>query len=181
MDYNIDPTRLALSGSSAGAGTSLWLGFHDDLADPKSDDPVLHESTRVLCLAVLQAQTTYDPRMIKQIVCESAARHPALTGFYGITAEEIDTPKAYTLYEKASPINYLNAGDPPVFAFYAGNRNDPPPSNGKPGDGIHHINFGTYLKEKMDKLGIECVIRARDDQGDPIEQMVNFLVKYLKP
>ena len=30
--------RVAASGGSAGAGTSLWLGFHDDLADPKNAD-----------------------------------------------------------------------------------------------------------------------------------------------
>ena len=33
-EWNIDPTRIASYGSSAGAGTSLWLAFHDDLADP---------------------------------------------------------------------------------------------------------------------------------------------------
>src|SRR5262245_4129579 len=42
-DFNLDPQRVAASGGSAGAGTSLWIGFHDDLADPKSDDPVLRQ------------------------------------------------------------------------------------------------------------------------------------------
>ena len=30
------PAKVAATGSSAGAGLSLWLGFHDDLADPKA-------------------------------------------------------------------------------------------------------------------------------------------------
>ena len=46
-EWNIDPTRVGATGGSAGAGTSLWLGFHDDLADPKNDDPVLRQSTRL--------------------------------------------------------------------------------------------------------------------------------------
>ena len=46
-------------------GTSLWIGFHDDLADPGSDDPVLRQSTRLTCMAVMGAQSTYDPRVIK--------------------------------------------------------------------------------------------------------------------
>jgi acetyl esterase/lipase len=36
-DWNLDPTRIAATGDSAGAGISLWLGLHDDLADPKTD------------------------------------------------------------------------------------------------------------------------------------------------
>ena len=49
-DWNIDPKRIAATGGSAGAGISLWLGFHDDMADPKSDDPVLRQSTRLTCM-----------------------------------------------------------------------------------------------------------------------------------
>jgi len=33
-EWHIDPKRIASYGGSAGAGTSLWLAFHDDLADP---------------------------------------------------------------------------------------------------------------------------------------------------
>ncbi|MCX7887606.1 MAG: alpha/beta hydrolase, partial [Verrucomicrobiae bacterium] len=39
--YNIDAARIACYGASAGAGASLWLAVHDDLADPRSPDPVL--------------------------------------------------------------------------------------------------------------------------------------------
>ena len=30
--------RIAVIGGSAGAASSLWLAYHDDMADPKSDD-----------------------------------------------------------------------------------------------------------------------------------------------
>ena len=33
-EYNLDPNRVAATGGSAGAGTSLWIAFHDDMADP---------------------------------------------------------------------------------------------------------------------------------------------------
>ena len=74
-EWNIDPKRVAATGGSAGAGTSLWLGFHDDLADARSEDPVLRESTRLSCMAVLGAQSTYDPRVIKEWIGEAAAKH----------------------------------------------------------------------------------------------------------
>ncbi len=38
-DWNLDKTKIAATGSSAGGLTSLWIGFHDDLADPKASDP----------------------------------------------------------------------------------------------------------------------------------------------
>src|SRR5262245_39307448 len=38
-EWNLDPKRVGATGGSAGAGTSLWIGFHDDLADPKHADP----------------------------------------------------------------------------------------------------------------------------------------------
>ena len=37
--WNLDKTRFASSGGSAGAGLSLWLAFHDDMAKPNSPDP----------------------------------------------------------------------------------------------------------------------------------------------
>jgi len=55
-EWNLDPTRFAATGGSAGAGISLWLGFHDDLADPKSEDPVLRQSTRLTCMFVNNGQ-----------------------------------------------------------------------------------------------------------------------------
>jgi acetyl esterase len=177
-DWNLDPKRVAASGGSAGAGTSLWLAFHDDLADPKSDDPVRRQSTRLTCVAVLGAQSTYDPRVIKEWVGEAAARHPALTGFYGLKADELDTPKAHKLYEQASPVTHLTKDDPPVYAWY--NEARALPKDPKPGNGIHHINFGLKLKEQMDRLGIECVVRHQDEGADPLKETVAFLAKHLK-
>ena len=51
-EWNLDPKRVGATGGSAGAGTSLWIGFHDDMADPKNADPVLRQSTRLTCMAV---------------------------------------------------------------------------------------------------------------------------------
>jgi acetyl esterase len=184
-EWNLDPKRVAATGSSAGAGTSLWIGFHDDMADPNSADPVKRQSTRLTCMAVQGAQTTYDPRTIKKLIGGRAHEHPSLLPFYGITAEEIDTPRAYELYEKASPINYVTKDDPPVFLFYSEPKG-PLPEDAKPGQGIHHPKFGIYLKKKMEPLGIECVLRHRDDYKDKgmatelNREMVEFFLKHFK-
>ena len=177
-EWNLDPTRVASSGGSAGAGTSLWLGFHDDMADPKNADPVLRESTRLSCMVVFGAQSSYDPRVIKKLIGGRAHEHEALPGFYGLKPDELETEKAYKLYEAAAPINYLSAGDPPVYALYTEARG-PLPADARPGAGIHHINFGTYLKEKMDPLHIECIIRHSDEKPDLPKETIAFLTKHL--
>jgi hypothetical protein len=41
--------------------------------------------------------------------------------------------------------------------------------------------MGVHLKEKMDKLGIECIVHNRDDDADPFKAMADFLVKHLHP
>jgi acetyl esterase/lipase len=181
-EWNIDPKRVAATGGSAGAGTSLWIGFHDDMADPKSDDPVLRQSTRLNCMAVMGAQSTYDPRVIKEWIGGRAHEHPALLGFYGLKDDELDSSKAHKLYEAAAPINYLTKDDPPVFALYDEPKGPLPP-DAKPGQGIHHIRFGLKLKERMDKLGIECIVKHADDYrggGTSMnEDAVKFFMKHL--
>lgn len=182
-EWNIDPKRVGATGGSAGAGTSLWIGFHDDLADAKSSDPVLRQSTRLSCMAVNGAQSSYDPRDIRAWVGEAAAKHPALlgtTGFYGVSEAESDTPKAHQLYKDAAAINHLTKDDPPVIAFYTEPRG-PLAADARPGTGIHHINFGFKLKERMDALKIECTIRHRDEGANPDVESVAFFVKHLKP
>lgn len=41
------------------------IAFHDDLADPNNADPIARESTRVTCAAVSGAQTTLDPKQMR--------------------------------------------------------------------------------------------------------------------
>jgi acetyl esterase/lipase len=182
-EWNIDSKRLACTGGSAGAGISLWLGFHDDLADPKNDDPVARQSTRLTCMGVLGAQSSYDPRVIKQWIGGRAHEHPALQPFYGLKDDELDSPRAHKLYEEASAISYVTADDPPAFMFY-NEAKGPLPDDANPGEGIHHPNFGVELKKKLDLLKIECVLKHQDDyraaKGPAQQQMYGEMVEFFQ-
>lgn len=180
QEWNLDPTRIGATGGSAGAGTSLWIGFHDDMADPNSSDPVLRQSTRLKCMAVGGAQSTYDPFTIKEWISEVTARHPVFESFYGLKKEQFDTPAARKMFKQAAPITHLTKDDPPVYAFYKEPRG-PVAADAKPGAGIHHIIFGLKLKEQMDRLGIECTIRHADENADSPRETNEFLVKHLLP
>jgi outer membrane protein assembly factor BamB len=78
---------------------------------------------------------------------------------YCITHDEdlLKTERAFPLYEEASPINHLKAGATPVFMYYTNPPRPLPPLTKN--EGLHNIRLGYLLKERMDKLGIECVLR----------------------
>lgn len=57
---HINPLAIALTGNSAGAGTSLWLATRAEMASQNSPDPVLHASTRVCAAAISGSQASYD-------------------------------------------------------------------------------------------------------------------------
>ncbi|MCB9924848.1 MAG: alpha/beta hydrolase [Planctomycetaceae bacterium] len=162
-EWNLDPNRLAATGGSAGAGISLWLGFHDDLADPDSDDPVLRESTRLTCMMVNGGQTSYDPRFIRDLFPEYPVyKHSALAQLYDVDLDNLDDlpDEKYKLFEEVSPITHLTKDDAPAMLNYGSSLDQKVTSHGI---GIHHGRFGKVLKEKMDALGIQCVVIAGRD------------------
>lgn len=169
--WRLDPRRVAATGGSAGAGTSLWLAFHDDLADPKSADPIARESTRLTCVAVTNAQSSYDPRFAARIGLPrpNFERHDFFLPFHGITTSEIDTPKAYERYEMAAPITYLTKDDPPVLLRY-NYANEAATATTNVGVVVHHPLLGIALKREMDKLGIECVVIYRGSGPNELVQ-----------
>jgi len=165
-DYHLNPHAVAATGDSAGAVVTLYLGFHPDMADPNSSDPLKRQSTRLSVVVPTAAQTTADPRTMEKIVGPEIWKQPNFATFYGLRPDEVHTEKAYKLYEAGSPDNYLTKDDPPVFIFFDVPNipltpDTPPPQRG------HHPNYGFYLKKKMDALGIECVIRLKADYTDP--------------
>ena len=182
-EYNIDPKRIGATGGSAGAGISQWLAFHDDLAKPKSKDPIEQQSTRLTCAVVYAAQTTYDPREHKKMFNTDKV-DSAIIPFFGMSsAEDVDNPKFHPLFEESSPINHATADDPPVLIYYP-QQNKPVPPNAPGSIYIHHPKFGKILKEKLDKLGVECIIKHREDykgQNGPVPNYVQFFIEKLKP
>jgi acetyl esterase len=179
-EWNIDKKHIAASGSSAGGITSLWIGFHDDLADPNNADPVLRESSRLSAMAVFGAQTTIVPEVVSSRIGEILLKHNFVKGtFIGVKPDEVNTPKAKQLFKDASPINNLTKDDPPVWAIYTVPAK-PLTAESPMSDAIHHPNFGVILKEEMDKLKIECILRHKDDGKNINGDMLKFLLKYLK-
>ena len=173
--YNVDPKRVGATGGSAGAIISMWLAFHEDLADPDATDPVARQSTRLSAAVVYAAQSTIDPRAIQKMYNTNQV-DGALIILYGMKdASDINDPKFHPLFVEASPINHATKDDPPVLAYYR-QANTPLPPNSSGRQHIHHPKFGLLLKKKLDKLGVECVLRLSEDcpAGAPIDEYAKF-------
>ena len=164
--WQLDKTRLAAGGSSAGAGISLWIGFHKDMAARHHNDPVCRESTRLTCITCWQAQCSYDMHFIGHEVLGlgRVSRHEALDAFFRVTPDQYDSPRARKDFAEASPINFLTAEAPPVFVWYK-TLNAPLTAETSDGVKIHHPRFGLLLQKRMQALGCECVLRLREDLG----------------
>jgi acetyl esterase/lipase len=181
-EWHIDPTRIALTGSSAGAVISMWIAYRDDMAKPDSSDPVERQSTRVTCIVPMAGPTTLDPKIILKSIGGNPDIHPAMLPFFNVKAiSELEAPDKQKVIAEASPITHVTKDDPPTLQIFTYALGDTPlPPNAEINHSIHHPEFGVLLKEKLDAAGVENALQSKDDGSNP-KLMVEFLVKHLKP
>ncbi len=153
-EWNLDKTRVGATGGSAGACSSLWLAFHDDLADPNSTDPIARESTRLTCAAVNGAQVSLDPKELREWMLN-----------YRYGAHAFGLPSFDALYEQRenvlkwiqeySPMAHVSKDDPPIALFYGG---EVPVVGSSPKDPTHSGVMGIKLAEKLQETGVDVVL-----------------------
>jgi len=178
-EWNLNKNRVAAAGASAGACTTLWLAYHDDLANPKSDDPVMRESSRLCAGVGVSGQTSIDPATIVPWVGENVMNHGMIWHAVGAT-NQVEVKLRYAeyreLYQEFSPINHVSAGDPPVLLLYPTTSPLPAPDAGT---AIHHGMFGVKLKERADAAGNVCVLIYADKPDQSSAEICEFLLKHL--
>jgi acetyl esterase/lipase len=173
--WNIDEARIGAAGGSAGACSSLWLLYHDDLADPKSADPVSRESTRLWCVAVRGPQTTLDPKQMKEWTPNSRYGGHAFgkENFAQFLAERENILPWIAEY---SPYALVSVGDPPSALFYGS-----APAIGKnQKDPTHTSNFGVKLQERCEELGVKCEVVYPGASNVRYRNPTDYLIATLK-
>ncbi len=176
-EWNLDKKRVGATGGSAGACTSLWLAFHDDLADPSSSDPLARESTRLACVAVNGAQVSLDPKELREWI-------PNYT--YGAHAfglknfDELYTKRDQVLkwIKEYSPIAHVSKDDPPVFLEYS--QQKPPVVGEKQDDPTHSAVMGLKLEEKLKATGVECILVYPGHPHPQYKRSADFLIDRLR-
>lgn len=159
--YNIDKERVACSGGSAGAGTSLWLAFSNDMAEPEHDDPVLRESTRICCAGAFATQATYDilqwPDILNLPLHTTPEEMHAIARAFGLkSAEEIDL---WNLTEIREELDFMGKMKKDAAPFFVYNRREGGiPTNDD--ELQHHPLHAKALKERAESVGVEAVVYA---------------------
>lgn len=125
--YGIDPNRIGISGASAGGLLSLMLGAACEQGDPKADDPVDRQSTRLQAVGCFYPASdllnfdgnggTVIPVAEKLRVAASYKFHDLdpKTNVYIPITDEVRIKK---LLREYSPINYVSADDPPMLIVH---------------------------------------------------------------
>ena len=174
-EWNLDKARIGAAGGSAGACSSLWLAFHDDLADPKSQDPIARESTRLHCAAVTGAQTTLDPKQMKEWTPNSTYGGHAF-GFASFSQFLEGREKIQPWIKAYSPYALATGDDASIYLIYTA----PPALGQTQKDPTHTANFGVKLQEHCAVSKIPCELvypgAPKVKHATPTE----YLIKTLK-
>ena len=177
-EWNIDPSRIMLTGGSAGAASSMWLATHDDMANPDSEDPIARLSTRVAGAHVSGGQTTLDPFLIEKRIGPEAIKHGMLFKPFGVeSVEELKNGwegKYRDFSNEYTALKHLSKDDPPMFLRYK----DAVFPARDTGHGIHHGIFGLILKERADEVGAEVYLQIGKDVTAemPLHVFVNSIL-----
>jgi len=153
-EWNLDKTRIGATGGSAGGCSSLWLAFHDDMADPKSDDPVARESTRLYCAAVNGAQVSLDPKELREWMPNYRYGAHAF-GLPNIRSLIDNREKVLKWIKEYSPIEHVSKDDPPIALFYRG---EVPVIGASPKDPTHSGIMGIKLAERLKSVDADVVL-----------------------
>lgn len=174
-EWNIDKTKIGAAGGSAGACSSLWLLYHTDLADTKSKDPISRESTRLQCAAVIGAQTSLDPKQMKEWTPNSkyGAHAFGLKNFQEFLSNR---DKILPWIKEYSPYELVSSDDPSVCLLYS----TPPALGQDQKDPTHTSNFGVKLKEKCESVGIECEFIYDVGAQEKAKVASEYLIEKLK-
>jgi len=172
--FGIDPDQVALRGGSAGAGTALWLAFHDDLADPDAEDPILRQSTKPVAVVAHETQATYDlvrwstdvfPEYTERFggknlieLAQAFGLSQRLLSFYGISDPALlDSPEIVAYRSDVDLLALMDAEDPPAWIANTREENTTPVSVGLL---FHHADHARALDRQAQSVGYDATVTA---------------------
>ena len=165
-DFNIDKNKIILAGNSAGAGTSLWIAFNNDVADGSNSDPVLRESSRVRGVAVRETQASYniEDKWVNNIFADYNLSWNEIlsneTGniqkIYGVSSTAQYQSPAITAYRNEVDMLALLTADDPEIWMNNTLREVVHPYSG-PEISTHHAFHVRELKKRADAVGVKNI------------------------
>ena len=175
-EWNLDKERIGATGGSAGACSSLWLAFHDDLAKSDSADPIARESTRLYCAAVNGAQVSLDPKELREWMpnYRYGAHAFGLSDFQSLYDNR---EKVLKWIKEYSPIEHVSSDDPQIALFYRG---EVPVIGSSPKDPTHSGIMGVKLAERLNEAKVDVVLVHPGQSHPKYTNSADYLIDRLK-
>lgn len=173
--WNIDKSKIGATGGSAGAQLVAYLAWHDDFADPQSDDPIERESSRLACVAPTGCQSTMDIDWWLENIPGYTEPHNNKEDYTSLTGVALEA-----VIREVSVINHISPDDPPVYLQYNMAPGSPIPEENARGWKIHHVNFGLAMEKKLNEAGVEVTLNYRGAEGVRYSSAGEFLIDKLK-
>ncbi len=164
--YNIDKEFIGCYGISAGAGSSLYLAFHDEMA-LKNDTTLLGESTRIKCAGAIATQATYDlfrwmdyiPHLKFVVSLRKKQFYNAMANFYGYPNYRSFKPMEDSIPLQFDMLKMISADDPPIYIINIQKKRFPSNFNVIE----HHREHAIILSEYLEKAGVKHYIYIFSD------------------
>lgn len=185
--FHIDAGRVACFGGSAGAGSSLWIAVHDNLADLKNPDPVLRQSSRISAAACLNGQASYDmtewERLIGEFKADWRRNEQEDIEFYHFKSrDDFKTPEGRKVLADCSMISQITSDDPPLY-FWCSQPDTEPTTRGHL---VHHPRHAQVIEKRCREVGVPVTAVYVGDKsggskhGDGGVEAVDFLLENLR-
>ena len=160
--YNLDKTRVASYGESAGASASLWLATVDDIADANAKDPVRRESSRLIAAGGFMVQATFDVVQWPKILGLPEEKTPYWRMMNSSKAR-FSEKRFNELRQHMDMLGNMDKNDPPMHF-----------SPGREDKGVHSQLFVEVLKKRAKETGANLIIRSGR------QSLIGFLTDKLK-
>ncbi len=184
--YNVDKNRIGCYGISAGAGSSLFLAFHDDMAIP-GNPTLLGESTRIKCAGAIATQSTYDvfrwkrviPWMRLVVTLKRKMIYNAAANFYGYPNYKSFKKHRKSIVDSFDMLKMIDDQDVPVYLMNLLPETFPVNDNVMQ----HHKKHAIAVSRKLSKHNIENYLytnKQAEHEADIDYSIKEFLVDKIK-
>ena len=177
--YKINKKYLMAMGSSAGGSASLWLGTHDDIADPTSEDPIKKESSRILAFAHINAQAGYDfihwYDYFGKALTDKFMKEQVWSRYHLSQFEDLLTPEGKAIRSELDSVGNMDSEDATMYLYNSYEFKTE--ENYNYDYFIHGPHHAKVLEERANSVGLKNVtyIKSNGDKiPDVMEHVVNF-------
>jgi len=177
-EWNLDPQRIAVAGSSQGTQPALYVACAGERADPNSSDPVERVSTKVACVGAHRSQSSLDPKRMQEWV--PGVEYGAPSWGYSFSESLQKRDELLPVISQWSPEALLNKDTPPIYFEYDYGATKPDNVD-EMGYKVHSPGFGLGFQKMAKELGVTCYVKfpgqSPDQMTDGFKNIWDFLVK----